>query len=313
MTIDDQVHIDVDHDGTAARRPGRPRLHDSDTARVKAWRDARRVRAEAERATSPEGAEATLGAMVGQLSTLSAEHQGAMAALAARIEAALGSLSDPDQVGEALSRARSEALAQVAEAEARASRAAQSARADQRAREEAETMAEASLAREDETAALLEAARAELVLARGEAEAARDAGLEQLSRVRAEGDAQVLAVRSELEEVLAGAEERRARAEGEASILTDQLAAARAEVAQAVEAARADLAERLGERHLAELSAARARCEVDRAHLEARAAAAEQVASARAEEVERLVTQLGMTPSPSPRRGPRPTTARDPA
>lgn len=153
-----------------ARRGGRPRQYDNAAERARAWRERRRGDAPADpdaEPVPPELAPSALARVLEQLDALTIRHRDEYAALAARVEAAVAAISDPDAVAATLDACRTAAQETAAIAEARA------ADADRR-RVQAEHDAEAARAAAAEAIEAADALDGRLREVEAWAEAAKD-------------------------------------------------------------------------------------------------------------------------------------------
>ena len=122
--------------------------------------------------TSPQLAAASLTVSLERLGDLVRSHHEAVAAEVARVEEAIGVLSDPEAVAEALESARAEAARQVAEAEERAARDRQARSAAEAAEREATQAANGAWERAEALEVELAAAKDEAGSLRGALDAA---------------------------------------------------------------------------------------------------------------------------------------------
>jgi hypothetical protein len=220
---------------------GRERRYANDAERARAWRERQKDRRgssyddSASEAVSPVLAEASLSVLLERLTEVGRAHEATVGELIGRVEDAIGALSDPEAVAEALAGGRAEAARQVAEAEERAVRATQAKTAAETAareavqeRTEAEEAANAAWERAEALEAELAALQQELGVATEnaaqearrhaeEVDALSAAHVEQLDRERHEADVALAEARATAQSAVEEAHVARDRAEGTAA------------------------------------------------------------------------------------------------
>ncbi len=291
--------------GEAPATGGRTKVYSDDAERARAWRARQKERqpSGSSPVTSPQLAAASLTVSLERLGDLVRSHHEAVAAEVARVEEAIGVLSDPEAVAEALESARAEAARQVAEAEERAARERQARSAAEAAEREATQAANGAWERAEALEAELGSARDEAGSLRGALDAATRQHAGEVEALVLSHGAELAEARSRWEEELALAAAGRTKAEGAAEQARAELArvqaahdeaigALRTESARTIEQARAEVTEMLSARYRAELDSVKARAEGQLAKQTAKAEGAAELASARAAEVERLAAHV---------------------